>query len=254
MLQLPPATLGKVRDDARSGLADEPGAGGPGACASGADGPKRPPTAQVFVLAELRRSIIAGELLPGQPLRQDALAERFGVSRVPVREALKVLESEGQVTYEPHRGHRVATLSLADLLEVYHIRQILEAEAVRAAVANRDSSILESMTAAARDVEEASAAGDLLRMTEANRRFHFILLNAARLPRLEKIVQILWDATDAYRFVYYGAEANRARVEYEHSLILDAFVAGDVDALIDHLNAHRRHAIDALRAFLDAGT
>ncbi|HET6240936.1 MAG TPA: GntR family transcriptional regulator, partial [Arthrobacter sp.] len=53
-------------------------------------GSRRPPTAQAFVLAELRRAIIAGELLPGQPLRQNALAERFGVSRVPVREAFKV--------------------------------------------------------------------------------------------------------------------------------------------------------------------
>ncbi|MBK5217426.1 MAG: GntR family transcriptional regulator, partial [Propionibacteriales bacterium] len=61
-----------------------------------------------FVLAELRRTIIAGELSPGQPLRQDLLAERFGVSRVPLREALSTLEAEGQAVYEPHRGYKVA--------------------------------------------------------------------------------------------------------------------------------------------------
>ncbi|WP_309072602.1 GntR family transcriptional regulator, partial [Arthrobacter sp.] len=84
--------------------------------------PKRPPTAQAFALAELRRMIIAGEVQPGEPLRQDALAERLGVSRVPLREAFKILEGEGQIVYQPHRGFKVARLSLADLLETYRIR------------------------------------------------------------------------------------------------------------------------------------
>ncbi|MBG6216877.1 DNA-binding GntR family transcriptional regulator [Arthrobacter sp. CAN_A6] len=214
---------------------------------------RRPPTAQAFVLAELRRAIIAGEFLPGQPLRQDALAERFGVSRVPLREAFKILESEGQVHYEPHRGHKVATLSLTDLLEVYRIRQLLEAEATRVALAgNPDSSVLENLETAAREVETASAAGDLLKMTEANRRFHFVLVEAAGMPRLERMIKILWDSTDAYRFVYYGAEANRSRVEHEHALIIEAFAERDADKLIRRLDEHREHAIEALRTFLDA--
>jgi DNA-binding GntR family transcriptional regulator len=216
-----------------------------------AKGSRRPPTAQAFVLAELRRAIIAGELLPGQPLRQNALAERFGVSRVPVREAFKVLESEGQVVYEPHRGHKVATLSLADLLEVYRLRQLLESEAARVAVGNRSDAVLVEMRAAARDVETASGAGDLLRMTEANRRFHFTLVTAARMPRLERIVQVLWDATEAYRFVYYGAEDNRSRVEHEHALIIEAFAEGNAELLITLLDEHREHAVDALRTFLN---
>ncbi|MBG6183192.1 DNA-binding GntR family transcriptional regulator [Arthrobacter sp. CAN_A214] len=219
---------------------------------SAAGSSKRPPTAQAFVLAELRRAIIAGEFLPGQPLRQDALAERFGVSRVPLREAFKILESEGQVHYEPHRGHKVATLSLTDLLEVYRIRQLLEAEATRVALAGKpNSSVLEELETAAGEVETASAAGDLLKMTEANRRFHFVLVEAAGMPRLERMIKILWDATDAYRFVYYGAEANRSRVEHEHALIIEAFAEQDADKLIRRLDEHREHAIEALRTFLD---
>ncbi len=216
--------------------------------------PKRPPTAQAFVLAELRRAIIAGEFLPGQPLRQDALAERFGVSRVPLREAFKVLESEGQIHYEPHRGHKMATLSLVDLLEVYRIRQLLEAEATRVALAKKPGrSVLERLRAVAGDVEAASAAGDLLAMTEANRQFHFVILETAGMPRLERMIKVLWDATDAYRFVYYGAESNRTRVEHEHSLIIDAFAEQNADKLVLLLDEHREHAVEALRTFLEAG-
>lgn len=220
--------------------------------ADAAKGLSRPPTAQAFVLAELRRAIIAGDFLPGEPLRQNTLAERFGVSRVPVREAFKVLESEGQVVYEPHRGHKVASLSLTDLLEVYRLRQLLESEAARVAIEKRSDVVLASMRVSAGEVEAASAAGDLLKMTEANRRFHFELLAAAKMPRLERIVRVLWDATEAYRFVYYGSERNRATVEREHAGIIQAYADGDAELLVSLLDEHREHAVDALRAFLDA--
>nr|WP_216607108.1 GntR family transcriptional regulator [Arthrobacter sp. 260] len=200
----------------------------------------------------MRRAIIAGELLPGQALRQDALAERFGVSRVPLREAFKVLEGEGQVVYTPHRGYKVATLSLTDLLEVYRIREILEAEAVRVSIRRSDDGVVGKLRAAALEVETASASGDLLVMTEANRRFHFLMVTAARMPRLEKLIQVLWDATETYRFVYYGDEVNRHRVEDEHRRIIDAFAARDAEQVITLLNEHRDHAVDALRTFLDA--
>lgn len=214
--------------------------------------PKRPPTAQAFALAELRRMIIAGEVQPGEPLRQDALAERLGVSRVPLREAFKILEGEGQIVYEPHRGFKVARLSLADLLETYRIRQLLETEAAHAAVKRADSSVLQAMKDAAREVEAASAAADILPMTEANRRFHFVLLSASGMPRLDRLIQVLWDATDTYRFVYYGVPTNRHRVEEEHNLIIDAFADRDADRLVKHMDEHRDHAVDALRRFLDA--
>ncbi|MHA7155644.1 GntR family transcriptional regulator [Arthrobacter sp. TMN-50] len=213
---------------------------------------QRPTTAPAFVLAQLRRAIIAGDLVPGQPLRQDALAERFGVSRVPLREAFKVLEGEGQVVYTPHRGYKVATLSLTDLLEVYRIRELLEAEAVRVAIRRSDDDVVGELRAAAQEVETASADGDLLTMTEANRRFHFLMVTEARMPRLEKLIQVLWDATETYRFVYYGDEVNRHRVEDEHRRIIDAFADRDTDRVITLLNEHRNHAVDALRTFLDA--
>lgn len=205
------------------------------------------------MLEQLRQAIVAGDFLPGQALRQDALAKRFGVSRVPLREALSTLEGEGQVVYEPHRGYKVARLSMDDLLEVYRIRELLEAEAARLATERAGDGVVEEMRRAAAEVNAASEAGDLLTMTEANRKFHFILVQAAQMPRLERLLQVLWDATDTYRFVYYGSPANRAVVREEHELIIDAFARRDHESLIAMLDLHRQHAIASLRTVLEAG-
>lgn len=205
------------------------------------------------MLEQLRQAIVAGDLQPGQALRQDALAKRFGVSRVPLREALSTLEGEGQVVYEPHRGYKVARLSMDDLLEVYRIRELLEAEAARLATERANDSVVDEMRRASDEVNAASETGDLLTMTEANRTFHFILVQAAQMPRLERLLQVLWDATDTYRFVYYGSPANRAVVREEHELIIDAFARRDQESLIAMLDLHRQHAISSLRTVLEAG-
>ncbi|POM22703.1 HTH-type transcriptional regulator McbR [Actinomadura rubteroloni] len=215
----------------------------------------RPPTVQDYVLTELRRAIVAGELRPGRPIRQESLAASLGVSRVPVREALKVLEGEGQVVHRPHHGYAVAELSLADLREVYLMRELLESEAARTAVVHLTDAEMEQVVTAQRDVAAASAAGDLAAMTEANRRFHFAILGASRLPRLVRVVRSLWDATDAYRSVYYNAPTHRETVEREHAAIVAALRARDAARLVALLAEHRDHAVAALTTIIsDEGT
>jgi DNA-binding GntR family transcriptional regulator len=211
---------------------------------------RRPPTAQEAVLAEVRRAIVTGELKPGEQVLQDALAERFGVSRVPLREALKILEGEGQVVYQPHRGYFVAELDVADLREVYRIRDLLESEAVRVAVPSVTAGDIERLVDAAADVDAASATGDLVAMTEANRRFHFTIIEAAGMPRLARLVRILWDATDAYRALYYSEEAHRDHVHEEHHAVVDAIRRGDTEAAVQLLRTHRERAVEAVAAVL----
>jgi DNA-binding GntR family transcriptional regulator len=213
---------------------------------------RRPPTAQEAVLGELRRAILTGELRPGQQVVQEALAERFGVSRVPLREALKILEGEGSVTYLPHRGYFVAELSLDDLLEVYRIRELLEDEAVRVAVPRLTEADLEDLTAAVQDWETAERAGDVAAMTEANRRLHLGLYTASDRPRLVRLIRILWDATDVYRALYYSQAPNRARVQHEHRAALQALRAGRTDEAVEVLARHREHAVAHLREALAA--
>lgn len=211
----------------------------------------RPPTAQEAVLAELRRWIATGRLRPGEQVVQDALALELGVSRVPLREALKILEGEGQVSYIAHRGYFVAELSLADLLEVYRIREILEDEAVSIAVKQMTIEEVERLEEAAGDVRRAAEALDVATMASANRRLHFALIEACALPRLIRILQLLWDATEVYRAVYFTSEANRECVLTEHDLLVEAVKRGDAALAKTVLVAHRRNAIAALRPLLE---
>lgn len=212
--------------------------------------PKRPPTAQEFVLAELRRAILTGEMPPGSPVRQDALAERLGVSRVPLREALRTLEGEGQVIYRPHRGYQVADLSLDDLLEVYRIRELLETEATLRAVPLLTAEDFERLEQSEQDIHRAAAEDDIVGMAAANRRFHFTVLDASGMPRLTRLVRVLWDATDAYRSLYYSSPVNRERVHSEHKAIIAAARAGDAEEVVRLWNAHRDGAVAALRTIV----
>ena len=208
-------------------------------------------TAQDTVLAALREDIRTGVLAPGDQIVQESLAERYGVSRVPLREALKTLESEGQVAYFPHRGYFVAELSVADLMEVYRLRALLEAEAIRAAVPALGDDDVDALAHLAADVDAASVRGDLTAVSVANRRFHFALFDAAGMPRLSRLLRQLWEATDAYRSLYFQAPANRDRIAGEHAAMVEALRARDAAAVIALHDRHRGNSVEAVRALLE---
>jgi DNA-binding GntR family transcriptional regulator len=114
------------------------------------------PTAAETVLQQLRVFLASGRLLPGQQLVQEDLAEDLGVSRVPIRESLKILEGEGHVTYHPNRGYFVTELSADDLSELYRIRQILEAEALAQAVVEVSDADIADIEKILEQVEQAA--------------------------------------------------------------------------------------------------
>ncbi|MFE0646431.1 GntR family transcriptional regulator [Streptomyces sp. NPDC058877] len=211
---------------------------------------RRPQTVQQFVLEELRRAITSGELKPGDPIRQEALAARFEVSRVPLREALKALEAEGLVVHHVHRGYFVAELSVEDLEEIYRIRELLETEAVRTAVRGMPEGTVSALEHIQQQVERAAEEGDVAAMAEANRLFHFTLIEASGMPRLVRLITSLWDATDAYRSLYYTEPPHRQQAVEEHRAVISALHRGDEDATVHRLDQHRSHAVAALRKVL----
>lgn len=205
------------------------------------------PTAAESVLHELRSALAAGRLLPGQQLVQEDLAADLGVSRVPIRESLKILEGEGHVTYHPNRGYFVTELSADDLIELYRIRQILEAEALAQAVLEVSDADIADIESILEQVEQAAESGDVERLTEANRAFHFSIIELSGMNRLSRLIRQLWDASDIYRTVYFRDPVNRERVHSEHREIIDALKARDAQALIRAQNSHREQAVAALK-------
>ncbi len=213
-------------------------------------GYRRPLTAQEAVLEELRRAIMARELKPGERIRQDAVAERLGVSRVPVREALKVLETEGQVAYEPHRGYKVTELDVTELEELYLMRRLLESEAIRHAVPKVDDPLLERLEDLMTQMAEADRANDLTAFIDLNRNFHLLLYERAGMPRLFQTIQVLWQNSDSYRSVFLNDPVARRRVQAEHRPLVEACRAGDVEAAIAVMDTHRNHAVNFLSSML----
>jgi DNA-binding GntR family transcriptional regulator len=168
-----------------------------------------------------------------------------------LREALKTLESEGQVTYYPHRGYFVAELSVADLLEVYRLRALLEAEAIRAAVPTLRDDDVAALADLAHDIDVASDRNDLSEVTAANRRFHFAIFDAAGMPRLSRLLRQLWEATDAYRSLYFSEPANRERVAGEHAAMVDALRERDAEAVVVLHDRHRGNSVEVVRTLLE---
>jgi DNA-binding GntR family transcriptional regulator len=212
------------------------------------------PTAQDQVLREIRQAIMTRRLKPGQRIRQWDLADRLNVSSVPVREALKTLEAEGQVTYEPYRGYKVVELSVEQLEEIYLARGLLEREVTRRAIKNIDEQLILRLEESLSRMDELAAAGDVLGYTEANREFHFLLFERAGLPRICHMIDLLWQNSEAYRGLIFGSEWSR-RANEDHEAILEACRAGNADRVIAAQERHKANAMETITKYLrDAET
>ncbi|MGH2450321.1 MAG: GntR family transcriptional regulator [Candidatus Limnocylindria bacterium] len=196
-------------------------------------------TAQDVVLAWLREAILSGTLPPGSRLRQEKLAERFGTSRIPVREALRALEYEGLVRSVPYRGFTVTELDADDIEEVYDLRILLEGHAVRLALplmTDEDVRTLEELYA---EMAEAPPGDAQL---AARERFYIRLYSMSGRPRLVGLIaRLRQEVARSLRW------PTLQHAPAHHQAFFDAIRAGDADHATSQLATHYRRVAILIR-------
>ncbi|MFD0067085.1 GntR family transcriptional regulator [Streptomyces sp. NPDC056690] len=188
--------------------------------------------------AQIRGLIIEGVLLPGQKIRQVDLSEQIGVSRSPLREALRTLESEGVVTYETNRGYVVARLEPSDLAEIYRMRELLEGELLRSIV-KPDKKTLDALVRYNDEMIAAVGRGDIAAVLRANREFHFTIFELSPLNQFKREIQRLWQLSEGYLAWWWRLPHVTTRISQEHKQIIKALRKYDREALVESFNAHR---------------
>ncbi|TIV61393.1 GntR family transcriptional regulator [Mesorhizobium sp.] len=195
----------------------------------------------VEVTEAIRNAIVSGEFLPGSRIRQETLASRYGSSRIPIREALKRLESEGLVVVVPNSGAWVAKIDIAEVEETYKIRQRLEPLAIFESVQHISPATVARLRTYLDRMEAEKDPEEFLRL---DREFHLLTYEGARMPMLIGMVERFWNTTQHYRRVFLDAINARAEwiTHYEHRLLLDAIEQKDAAGAERILAGHLRRS------------
>jgi len=210
----------------------------------------QPTVASHRVADILAERILSGELAPGSRIKQDELAEELCTSRIPVRDALRMLEARGLVTMRANAGARVTALTLRDLEISYEVRERIEplllAESVPHLTDEDLADLRDVMTRNEQvsDIDEAIALG---------REFHWITYRRHQTPLLAQIVERLWDTTQSYRRAYMKlvlTDNNRTH-DTEHQMIYDSIARGEIEtaqaALVMHIRRTRMSLVNNSR-------
>lgn len=191
-----------------------------------------------------------GDLLPGERIRQEDLAEEFGASRFPVREALRILETTGLVTLESNKGAWVTKLTQAECVELYKLREQLEPLLLEDSVPHLSEETVQQLTTMAHELErvETIRVDDYL---ELDRKFHLLTYSGSTMESVRSTVARLLEMTHFYRKAYHhivkSAGDRTWILEYDHRLILDAIRRGDSYEAGVVMRLHTRRACIALQ-------
>ncbi len=180
-----------------------------------------------YVYRTLREAILRGTFEPGLVLNQAELAARFKMSRMPIRDAIKMLAREGLVRIILHKGATVTHFSIQDIREIYAIRKILESFAVREATSHIDGATLSQLNKINRAITRHIRKGDVDAMIKENERFHLLLYEPCENRKLIELIQNLWSSYP--KRIFWAIPGRADRSVKEHKEILAAVRARDAD-------------------------
>jgi len=196
------------------------------------------PQAVRRVADEIRRMIVSGELLPGNPVRQEHMADLLGVSRLPVREALRQLSADGLVSHVHNVGYAVTRLNREEFGQIYTMRRLLETEVIRD-LPRPTQEQLAGIVAAGDAVARAGQRLDLEEMRELNQAFHFAIFRLSPRGLIVDEIERLWNLAAPYHAMYLYSPDGRRTILAEHTGMIGALTAGDNARLAALMNDHR---------------
>ena len=199
------------------------------------------------VFNTLRDAILTGKIEPGERLMELHLARKLGVSRTPIREAIRMLELEGLAVTVPRKGAQVAKLSEKDLIDVLEIRDALDELAVKSTCGKMQEKDFDELQEALEAFEKETRGGDVRTIVEADEAFHNIIYRATDNPRLMTLVQNLKEQMYRYRYEYIKDNADYDTLIAEHNAILDGLRRKDEEYVRTVMHTHLKNQMDGVR-------
>ena len=182
-----------------------------------------------YLYRSIRAAILDGTYEPGEELRQEVLANKYGVSRVPLREALSRLQAEGLIVLRPRRGFSVQSMDLVGIMEIFELRMVVEQHAMEVAARVRSEADVREVEALLKEMEALSPAspGYLSEWLKINHMFHHRLIASSGRDRVVEIASNLRDSTEAYVRLEANATGHVDNASDEHRQLFEAFAARD---------------------------
>ncbi|MFV0516187.1 MAG: GntR family transcriptional regulator [Aminipila sp.] len=191
-----------------------------------------------IVYEELKVQILTGKIAPGTRMMEVELADDMGVSRTPIREAIRKLEKEGLVRIEPRRGAYASQISTDDMVEVLEVRQTMEGLAASLAAERMQADQLKKIEEAEEQYNKAVVCGDTANMIFYDSQFHKLIVEASNNKTLLQLIEPLQEMALRFRYLYYDDFKRAENMPHEHQIIIEAIAQKDSDGARDAANLH----------------
>ena len=199
-----------------------------------------------MVYEELKMQILTGAIVPGTRMMEVELAQEMGVSRTPIREAIRKLEKEGLVTIEPRRGAYASQISTSDMVEILEVRQNMEGLAAFFAASRMQPEKMEELKEASSKYNDAVTSGDIENMIKYDTKFHRIIVESCNNKILLQMIEQLQELVLRFRYIYYDNFKRAEHMPEEHAMIMNAIASKDAEAAREAADVH----IDRLKELI----
>ncbi|QIB68125.1 GntR family transcriptional regulator [Aminipila butyrica] len=191
-----------------------------------------------IVYEELKLQILTGKIAPGTRMMEVELAEDMGVSRTPIREAIRKLEKEGLVIIEPRRGAYASQISTEDMVEILEVRQNMEGLAAFIAASKMKPEQLKCIEQAEEEYNRAVETGSTADMIYYDSQFHKLIVEASNNKTLLQLIEPLQEMALRFRYLYYDDFKRAENMPHEHQVIIDAIAQGNAEAAKEAADTH----------------